>query len=255
LGRVEIGEISVRFLGSGDAFGSGGRFQTCIYVRSDEPDATHLLIDCGASSLVAMKCFGVETSVIDIILLSHLHGDHFGGLPFFIMEAQYVSNRKKPLIVSGPPGLEARTYEAMEVLYPGSSQTPREFALGFVELEDGAAAKIGPVTVTPYGVVHPSGAPSYALRVALGDKVLAYSGDTEWTDALIPTARGADLFICECTFFDKEIKYHLNYGTLLDHRAELGCRRLVLTHMNDAMLRQLPSLDVEGAEDGKSYVL
>lgn len=255
MGRVEIGEISVRFLGSGDAFGSGGRFQTCIYVRSDEPSATHLLIDCGASSLIAMKRFGVETSGIDTILLSHLHGDHFGGLPFFVMEAQYIAGRRKPLIVAGPPGLEARTYEAMEVLYPGSSETSRRFALEFVELEAEIAAEIGPLTVTPYGVVHPSGAPSYALRVTLGDKVLAYSGDTEWTDALIPAARGADLFICECNFWEKGVSYHLNYETLMDHRAELGCRRLVLTHMSDAMLGRLPGLDTEGAEDGKSYVL
>jgi len=242
-------------LGSGDAFGSGGRFQTCIYVESDGPGATHLLIDCGASSLIAMKHFKVETSVIDTILLSHLHGDHFGGLPFFIMESQYVSGRERPLVVAGPPGLEARTYEAMEVLYPGSSETPRKFDLEFVELEDGTKAGIGPLTVTPYGVVHPSGAPSYALRVAVEDRILAYSGDTEWTDALIGAASGADLFICECNFSEKGVKNHLDYGTLMEHRDELDCRRLVLTHMGDAMLRRIQSLDVEGAEDGKRYVL
>lgn len=242
-------------MGSGDAFGSGGRFQTCIYVRSGGPHATHLLIDCGASSLVAMKRFGVETSAIDTILLSHLHGDHFGGLPFFIMESQYVSGREKPLVVAGPPGLEARIYEAMEVLYPGSSETPREFDLEFVELEDGTGVKIGPLTVTPYGVVHSSGAPSYALRVALEDRILAYSGDTEWTDALVRAASGTDLFICECNFSKRGVKYHLDYETLMEHREELDCRRLVLTHMGDAMLSWIQSLDIEGAEDGKSYVL
>jgi ribonuclease BN (tRNA processing enzyme) len=242
-------------LGSGDAFSSGGRFQTCIYVRSDGADATHLLIDCGASSLVAMKRFGVETSSIDTILLSHLHGDHFGGLPFFIMESQYVSRREKPLVVAGPPSLEARIYEAMEVLYPGSSETPWEFNLEFVELEDGTGTRIGPLKVTPYGVVHPSGAPSYALRVALEDRILAYSGDTEWTDALIGAASGTDLFICECNFWEKGVKNHLDYATLMEHRDELDCRRLVLTHMGGAMLRRVHSLDIEGAEDGKSYIL
>jgi ribonuclease BN (tRNA processing enzyme) len=242
-------------LGSGDAFSSGGRFQTCIYVRSDGPDATRLLIDCGASSLVAMKRFGVETSSIDTILLSHLHGDHFGGLPFFIMESQYVSGREKPLVVAGPPGLETRIYEAMEVLYPGSSETPRKFDLEFVELEDRTGTGIRRLTVTPYGVAHPSGAPSYALRVAVEDRILAYSGDTEWTDALIGAASGADLFICECNFLEKGVKNHLDYETLMEHRDELDCRRLVLTHMGDAMLRRIQSLDIEGAEDGKSYVL
>jgi ribonuclease BN (tRNA processing enzyme) len=250
-----MGEVNVRFLGSGDAFGSGRRFQTCIYVDSDGPDSTRLLIDCGASSLIAMKYFGVETSTIDTILLSHLHGDHFGGLPFFIMEAQYVSGRERPLVIAGPPGLETRTYEALEVLYPGTSETPRSFALEFVELEDGTSTGIGAITVTPYSVIHPSGAPAFALRVSNEDKVLAFSGDTSWTDALIRVASGADLFICECNFWEKQGGHHLDYATLMDHQAELGCRRLVLTHMSEPMLRRIESLDTEGAEDGRSYVL
>ncbi len=250
-----MSEVSVRFLGSGDAFGSGGRFQTCIYVRSDGSEAGDLLIDCGASSLIAMKRFGVETSTIDIILVSHLHGDHFGGLPFFIMEAQYVSSRRKPLVVAGPPGLEARIQKTMEILFPGSSETPREFALKVVELEDGITAEIGPLAVTPYSVVHPSGAPAYALRVSYEGKTLAYSGDTEWTDALIQAASGADFFICECNYIEKGSRYHLDYETLMEHRAKLSCRRLILTHMNDEMLRQIQNVDTEGAEDGKSYVV
>lgn len=247
-----MGEVSLQFLGSGDAFGSGGRFQTCIYVRAE---ATHLLIDCGASSLIAMKRFGVDSLHVDTILLSHLHGDHFGGVPFFIMEAQYVLRRRKPLVVAGPPGLEARILEAMEVLYPGTSQTHKPFTLEFVELPDETATTVEPLVVTPYSVVHPSGAPSYALRIDLGDKTLAYSGDTEWTDALIPAARGADLFVCECSSLEKESGYHLDYQTLMDHRTELECRKLILTHMNDDMLHRLGSLDVEGAEDGKVVVL
>ena len=247
-----MGDVSVRFLGSGDAFGSGGRFQTCIYVRFD---TTHFLVDCGASSLIAMRHFGVEPSLIDAILLTHLHGDHFGGLPFFVLDAQFVSRRKKPLVVAGPPGLEDRINEAMEVLYPGSSQQQRDFALKFVELEEEAATRIEPLTVTPHGVVHPSGAPSYALRVVCGEKILAYSGDTEWTDTLIQVAHSADLFICECNFLEKSVGYHLDYRTLMDHRTELKCRRLVVTHMNDEMLRRIQSLDVEGAEDGKSLAL
>ena len=247
-----MGEVSVQFLGSGDAFGSGARFQACIYVRSDK---THLLIDCGASSLVAMKRFGVDPLLIDTILLSHLHGDHFGGVPFFIMEAQYIFRRRKPLIVAGPPGLEARIFKAMEVLFPGSSQAHREFPLEFVELPDEIATTIDSLVVTPYSVVHPSGAPSYALRIVLGEKILAYSGDTEWTDALIPVARGSDLFVCECFSPEKRGGYHLDYRTLMKHRAELDCRQLLLTHMNEDMLHQLGSLDVEGAHDGKTMVL
>jgi len=247
-----VGELNVRFLGSGDAFGSGGRFQTCIYVRSD---AAGFLIDCGASSLIAMRRFGLNPSLVDSILLTHLHGDHFGGLPFFLLEAQLISRRTRPLVVAGPPGLATRIREAMEVLFPGSSRTQQKFTTEFVELCDQTPTALGSLLVTPYSVIHPSGAPAYALRIECGEKVIACSGDTEWTDSLIQAAQGADLFICEAYFFEKRIKYHLDYQTLMEHRRELGCRRLILTHMNDDMLGRLQGTETECAEDGKRIVL
>jgi ribonuclease BN (tRNA processing enzyme) len=247
-----VSELSVQFLGSGDAFGSGGRFQTCIYVQSE---ATRFLIDCGASSLIAMRRFGVDPSLIDIILVTHLHGDHFGGLPFFILDAQLISKRTRPLVVAGPPGLKARLPEAMEALFPDSSRVQQKFPLQLIELAADTETSVAPLVVTAHEVVHPSGATAYALRIACGEKVIAYSGDTEWTDALTEAARGADLFICEAYFFAKKVKYHLDYQALLSHREELGCRRLVLTHMSEDMLQRLQQVDLECAEDGKCIVL
>lgn len=246
-----MSQVEVLFLGSGDAFGSGGRFQTCFHVRAE---ATQFLIDCGASSLIAMKRFGVDPSSLDIILLSHLHGDHFGGLPFLILDAQF-SRRTRPLVIAGPPGVEARVRDAMEVLFPGSSAVQRKFIMQFAELAEGSETVLGPLSVIPYRVVHPSGAPSFALRVTCGGKVIGYSGDTEWTDTLVQAARGADLFICEAYVFEKKIKYHLDYRTLMDRRTQLGCRRLMLTHMSDDMLQRLQGLDADWAEDGKRIVV
>lgn len=247
-----MGTVSVRFLGSGDIFGSGGRLQTCIHVRSEE---VAFLIDCGASSLIGMKRFGIDPSTLDAIMLTHLHGDHFGGLPFLILDAQLNSRRTRPLIVAGPPGLESRTYDAMEAFFPGSSSAQRRFSLEFIELPEDQTTTVGSLAVTPYGVVHPSGAPSYALRVECAGKTISYSGDSEWTDALIQAARGADLFVCEAYFFEKKVKYHLDYQTLNSHRAELDCRRLILTHMHDDMLRRLEDVDAECAEDGRTITL
>ena len=246
-----MSQVEILFLGSGDAFGSGGRFQTCFHVRCE---ATQFLIDCGASSLIAMRRFGVDPSLLDIILLSHLHGDHFGGLPFFVLDAQF-GRRTRPLIVAGPPGVEARVRDAMEVLFPGSSGVQRKFAIEFTELADGSETILGSLSVIPYAVVHPSGAPSFALRVTCGGKVIGYSGDTEWTDALVEAARGADLFICEAYSFEKKVKYHLDYRTLMDQRMRLGCRRLILTHMSNDMIQRLQSLDVDWAEDGKRVLV
>jgi ribonuclease BN (tRNA processing enzyme) len=247
-----VRDTHIRFLGSGDAFGSGGRLHTCIHVHSE--DAT-FLIDCGASSLIAMKRFGIDPASIDAVLVTHLHGDHFGGIPFLVLDAQFVSRRTRPLTVAGPPDLQRRVHDAMEVPFPGSSRVRRRFSLEFIELPEGEAIDIGALTVTPYGVVHPSGAPAYALRVECGGKVVSYSGDTEWTDSLLRAAHGADLFVCEAYFFEKKVPYHLDYRTLMVHRAQLRCRRLILTHMSEDMLRRLGDVEVECAEDDKLLAL
>ena len=238
--------VTLQFLGCGDAFGSGGRLQTCLHLPAAEGG---LLVDCGASSLIALKRAAVDPASIGWIALTHLHGDHFGGIPFLVLDGQF-SRRQRPLVIAGPPGVRARMEAAMEVFFPGSTRVTRRFALEFVELAERVPLALGTTTVTAFGVNHESGAPAYALRLALADKVVAYSGDTEWTESLVDAARGADLFVCEAYFFDKAVKYHLDYQTLRTHAGRLACKRLVLTHMSSDMLARLADADVETARDG-----
>lgn len=246
-----MASVRIRFLGSGDAFGSGGRLQTCILVESNGHSC---LVDCGASSLIALKRAGVDPNDIGTVLISHLHGDHFGGLPFLILDGQF-SGRSNHLQVAGPPGIKDRVTEAMEIFFPGSSGARRKFEVQFQELSEGVPAPVGPLRVTPYEVLHACGAPPYALRFEIAGRVVAYSGDTAWTDRLIAAASGTDLFICESYFYEKQVPFHLDYSTLMQHRSELDCKRIVLTHMSSDMLSHLPDLEVQAAHDGFEIIL
>ncbi len=244
--------MQVQFLGTGDAFGSGGRLQTCIYVRDED---LAFLMDCGSSSLIAMKQFGIDPNGVDAILLTHLHGDHFGGVPFFLLDAQLISKRRRPLLIAGPRGLEQRIRDAQEVLFPASSRVELPFELRFIEFRESEPTAVGPAQVSAFPVVHFSGAPSLALRVTCREKTISYSGDTEWTEALIHAARGADLFICEAYFYEKKIRFHLSYETLRARLVDLGCERVVLTHMSEDMLAHLRDVDLEVACDGMELEL
>jgi ribonuclease BN (tRNA processing enzyme) len=240
-------KVTIRVLGCGDAFGSGGRMQSSFFVASA---AGPFLIDCGATSLVAMNRQGLDPATIDAVLLSHLHGDHFGGLPFLLLQAQYVGRRTRPLVIAGPAGTERRVLDALEVLFPGSSKLTWRFPLSFIALRPEDDQKIGDLVIRAYPVEHPSGAPSLALRIRVGNRIIAYTGDTRWTETLLAVARNADIFLAECYSYDQNASYHLNYRTLFARRPELRARRLVLTHMGEAMLEKLDQIEVEVAEDG-----
>ncbi len=241
--------VQVRFVGSGDAFGSGGRWQTCIRIASG---GQVMLIDCGATSLVALKAQGLDPGSIDAVAVTHLHGDHFGGLPFLILDGQF-TRRTTPLRVLGPPGTAARLTQTMEALFPGSSQVTRRFAVEVHELvPNGQATHVGVMTVRAWQVVHESGAPPLALRVEHERSSFAYSGDTEWTPALLDAARGASLFAVEAYTYDRPVRYHLDYQTLRAHLSELDAGRIIMTHMSTSMLNRVADADLPGAYDGKT---
>src|SRR3984957_8906589 len=225
--------VTVTFAGSGDAFGSGGRFQACIHLRA--AGLAPVLLDCGATSLSALKACGLDPGEIGTVFVSHLHGDHFGGLPFLILDGQF-SGRTSPLTVAGPPGTADRLRQAMETSFPGSSGAHRRFGVDVVELTPGRTSAVRGIGVTTWEVDHPSGAPPLALRFSVAGTVIAYTGDTAWTESLAAAADGADLLIAEAYFYDKAVPYHLRYTDLAQHRASLRSGRIVLTHMSADLL-------------------
>jgi len=245
-------ELAVRFVGSGDAFGSGGRAQTCISVQTSD---CHALLDCGATSLTALKQQGVDPGSIDIVVISHLHADHFGGVPFLVLDQQF-SRRTNPLQVLGPPGTRERLHAAMETAFPGSTQVQRQFELIIDELTpDGAIWRDDRARVRGWQVDHASGAPSMCLQIELNERVVAYSGDTAWTPALTNAAAGADLFAIEAYTYDKPVRYHLDYRTTCEHITQLPAERTVLTHMSPHMLNRIADARHPAAFDGMTLRL
>jgi ribonuclease BN (tRNA processing enzyme) len=239
--------VTVRFAGSGDSFGSGGRFQTCIVV--DGP-GSRFAIDFGTSSLIALAQQGIEHNSLDAILLTHLHGDHCGGVPFLLIDAMLAAKRIRPLVIAGPRDLRRRMDQIREALFPGSHVMTPRFPLTWVEMEPGQPHAILDLVVTPQPARHTAETNPTALRVEVDRKVVAYTGDTEWTEDVSKIARGADLLIAESYYYEKSVKWHLNYPALAARRGTLGAKRVILTHMSREMLAHAAEVPEECAHDG-----
>ena len=242
--------MRLTIVGCSDAFGSGGRLQTSFHVAHSTGE---FLIDCGATTLVGLERIGLDPNRIPAIFITHLHGDHFAGLIWWIIHANYVSGRMALLTIFGPKGIEARFTAAAEALFPGSTSTPRRFALEFIEYKGEIALDFGGVRVLPFEVSHPSGATPYALRFEVDHKALAFSGDTEWVENLVLAADGTDLFIAECFAFESEARYHMNWRSIERNLHRLRTRRVLLTHFGPDMLRNRSAVTdarVVLAEDG-----
>src|SRR6201995_4086414 len=127
---IPMPPVRLRFVGCGDAFASGGRFQTSFYL---DGGAEPVLIDCGATTLVALKGLGIDSTSIGVVVLSHLHEYHFGGLPWLVLDGQF-AGRTGPLLIARPERSKQRFRQAFEVLYPGAPDTERAFETRVVEM-------------------------------------------------------------------------------------------------------------------------
>jgi ribonuclease BN (tRNA processing enzyme) len=242
--------MRLTILGCGDAFSSGGRLPSCYVL---EHGGARLLLECGPAVLPALQRANLSTNSFSHIFISHLHGDHMGGLPFVLIDAIFPRRREEALTVVGPPGLEARFRLACEVSYPRSLEMERAFDLNFVELDKEVSYEIAGFGVTPYEVNHFSGSPSYALRFRAGDKLFAFSGDAGWSENVVRAGRNADLYLIECYQYDFKLNMHLDYLTIAENFPRIDAKKYVLTHMSDAMLAHAADVDAARctlADDG-----
>jgi ribonuclease BN (tRNA processing enzyme) len=234
-------------LGAGDAFGSGGRRQSSYLVRGG---TATFLMDAGPTVLAGLKDAGQPTDAIDFVLLSHLHGDHFAGLPFMILEYLYERPRRRELLIAGPAGTEQRVMDLYRAMYKEAASRPTTYPIRFQTLTADTNVEIGGVAIEPFAVPHQAIEPSLGLKVRLEGKTILYSGDSGWTEEFVRRTADVDLFLCECCYWDTKVDFHINYPDFERHRSRIGARRIVLSHLGREVLCKLDRIKEECARDG-----
>lgn len=240
--------VTVTILGSGDAFGSGGRAQAGYVV---DAGGKRILLEAGPAILHELKKREIPPDSIDAAIVSHLHGDHFAGLPFLFLEYMYESPRKRPLIIAGPPKLEQRSWALMRTMFANFHLQTIQRKIKWVVLQPGKSVKLAGARVSTLRTPHTKPDLSLAMRLDFGAKTLVFTGDSGWTEELVGFSAGADLLLCECTYYESnQLRMHLNYPELKSNLARFDVGRVVLTHIGQEVLNHQSEIDVEIGFDG-----
>lgn len=242
----------VQIIGNGDAFGSGGRYHTSFLTHTG---TSTFLIDFGATSVYGLAENNINTDTIDFIIISHFHGDHYGGIPFFLLDAIFVKKRTKPLTIIGPKGCKERVESLTNLLYPEILGKIESFDLFFEEFSLEKSLKIKEIIIEALPVIHSPESNPHGLRISFGSKTIAFSGDTEWSDNLYLLSKNSDLFICECNYLDGMRKGHLSHEVLVNKKPKIETRRMLLTHMGEQMIEHSHTIQFEVSEQGQHYII
>lgn len=238
-------------LGSSDAFNSGGRANSCFWVDDAHGAFT---VDFGPTALLRIRRLGLDPNQLDSVFVTHLHGDHIGGLAILLCELQHSSGRRAPLTIAGPPGIEGRLAALVDSAYPSLTRRGLGFPLRIVRWRVPGTVERGGRKVTAIRARHDLHAIACSLRVETGAHRLVFSGDTGWQPSLAELAADADLFVCECSDVESGYWAHTSLADIARHRAEITARRLWLTHFGPdsraAATARAEALDLTVADDG-----
>lgn len=223
-----------------------------------ELSGSKLLLDCGSGTTWKLARSDINYLDIDHIFLSHLHPDHTGDLVPFLFATRYAygspygSKREKPLCLWGGQGL-TDFFEALKSAY-NVWIVPETLSVG--ELREGTTHFDG-FNVTSTRTPHTES--SFAYRIEENGKSVVYSGDTDYSEALIELARDADLLIIECSLPDDASKRegHLTPGEVIEIANKSRAVRVVVTHLYPVCdeadvvgrIRENVRAEVIGAED------
>lgn len=240
------------FLGTADAFNGAGRANSCYWLQTD---GGTFAVDFGPTALQRLKLLDLDADRIDAVWLTHLHGDHIGGLPLLLIELWFRARRTRPLIIGGPPGTRARIEQLIDCAYPSILAKAEQCPIEFIEWDlPGVIERFG-LRIDTIRARHDALAMASSLRISVeGGPVLSFSGDSGWQDTLAALAADADAFICECSSVTAGYWGHISVEEIRQHRAALTAKAVYLTHLGTearaAAIAAAAELAVVVADDG-----
>ena len=219
--------MKIHFLGVGEAC-DGRQPNTAVLIKTGAREKTgRILLDCGFSVPHHYLSLDPDPEELEIVWISHFHGDHFLGTPLLLLWF-WEMGRQKPLHILGPPGVAVKIGQAMELAYP-NLLSRLGFSLSFVAIEPGEQKEIS--AALWQAAYNDHSQPCLSLRLELHGKAIFYSGDGRPTSMTLNLAKGCTLIIHEAYGFKDTTPGHGSIVACLDFARNAGVKRLALVHM------------------------
>ncbi|MBW2537535.1 MAG: MBL fold metallo-hydrolase [Deltaproteobacteria bacterium] len=245
-------------VGSSDAFNAAGRGHSCFLLEGD--GIGPLMIDFGATALAALKRLGRIPDELEGVAVTHLHGDHIGGLPFLLIELMFNAVRTRPLSFVGPVGTQAATVSGLREAYRDLADFAKPYPVEVQELAPGEEGSLAGATVRAFAADHmdPPDQPLCLQVRTSGGTTIAFSGDSTMSDGLLQAADGADLLVAECSCVQPPCGRHCTWQDWLRVLPTLDVPRVLFTHLNaevrersaDLLSQAPPGKQLQFADDG-----
>jgi len=219
--------MEVTFLGSSNAFAAEGRYWSSFLVDKK------YLFDAPPTALPHLKQLGVSLPDLEVIFLTHHHGDHFMGVPFLLLEYMYMTPRTKDLYIVGPPGVEQWIEDFADRCYPGITR-PAGYRRRYVEACSNKEQQVADVTFRSVPMNHVKDSMhAFGYRATINGRTVAYTGDTMFCDEIYELARGADVLVLDCTYTEGSGPEHMGLDDARVIRQHVAPETtIVLTHLD-----------------------
>ncbi|MCY3412931.1 MAG: MBL fold metallo-hydrolase [Candidatus Heimdallarchaeota archaeon] len=221
--------VKLTFLGTGNAFGDDGRRPSAYLIEGSRT----ILMDSGPSVGPALKKQGKTIHDIDVIILSHLHPDHYLGIPQMTLENFYVTKRTNKIPILAPYGARDLFKQVCTLLYDDTIAAHIDELFDIQEVDVDTTTAFSGGSLTTIMAEHAAGA--RMLQIELDGKIVGYTGDSSFIKESLYRLMKGDVVITEATSSGFNIPYHTSLEEIQSLVVPDGCR-VFLSHLGSSVI-------------------